>query len=312
MLRSKMSVAAALAITAGSTVLAQDASTITLSSGETMNVTVLERGADSVLVEHPLLGELSIPADALTTVNGEPYEPPPVEQIAAQPEEEAAASADAPVWNSSFELGLSGSEGNTENLNFRTAFRTERVIEDVERFSFLSRYKIKTDNGDRSENEWYNSALQEWFLQEHPRWSIFVQGDLEYDEFQDWDVRASIFAGAGYVFIDEDDTKLRGRLGAGGSYEWGGADEEFTPEALLGYDFEHQLNDRSRVVSTGNLYPSLSDGGEFRSYFDAAYEIDMTDDKAWSLRIGMDHKYDSQSNARNWDLSYYAAVVTKF
>lgn len=311
MLRSTMSLAAALALTAGTAALAQDASTITLSSGETMNVTVLERGAESVRVEHPLLGELTIPADAVTTINGEAYEPP-VEQIAAQPEEEAEPAAGEPVWTSSLTLGVDGSEGNTESLNFRAEFHTERLVEEVERFRFFSRYRLETDEGDRTKNDWYNSAIQEWFLPDHPRWSVFVQGELEYDEFQDWDVRAAGFVGLGYILIDEEDTKLRGRAGVGGSYEWGGADEEFTPEALIGYDFSHDFNERSRIVSIGNLYPNLEEGGEFRSYVNAAYEIDMTDDKAWSFRIGIEHEYDTLSEARNWDLDYYAAIVTKF
>ncbi len=288
------------------------AANLTLTSGEEMNVTVLERGADSIRVEHALLGELTIPADAVNTLNGAPYAPPAVEQIAAQPEEDADSVSAAAVWTSSLELGLNGSEGNTENLSGRIAFRAERLEEDVKRFDFLTRYKLDTRDGDRTTNEWYTRALHEWFLPDHPRWSWFLQGDVEYNEFRDWDVRVSAFAGLGYIFIEEEDTTLRGRVGVGGAYEFGVMDEEIDPEALLGYDFEHQLNDRSRITSTGDLYPSLSNGGEFRSYWDAAYELDMTDAGDWVLRVGVDHQYDSDSDARPWDFSYFASVVMSF
>jgi len=309
------SLVVALTLAAGSA-LAQGGGTLTLTSGETMKVTVLERGRDSVRVQHPALGELTVPVHAISELNGAPYIPPPLDSMDDEAEEEDDAdddgAASSPVWSSSLELGLNGSEGNSENLSGRVAFTAERLVEGETRFDFLTRYKIETDAGDRTTNEWYTRALQEWYLPDHERWSIFVQGDAEYDEFQDWDVRVSGTAGLGYIFIDEDDTKLRGRVGFGAAYEFGAQDEELVPEALLGYDFEHDLNERSRLTSTGNLYPSLSNGGEFRSYWDAAYEIDMTDEGDWVLRLGLDHQYDSDSDAREWDLSYFATVVMTF
>ncbi len=303
---------AALLTFASGVALAQDAAnTLTLTSGETMSVTVLERTAESITVQHPLLGELTIPADGVASLDGAPYEIP-VEQIAAQPEEEELAGT-TPVWTSSLELGINGSEGNSENLSGRVAFRTERLVEDVERFEFLSRYRIDTRDGDRTTNEWYNSALQEWFLPDHPRWSWFVLGTAEYDEFQDWDVRVSGTVGLGYKFIDREDLKFRGRVGLGASYEFGAEDEELVPEALIGYDYENQLNERSRITSTGNLFPSLSNGGEFRSYVDLAYELDVTDDGAWALRLGAEHQYDSDTDSETpWDFAYFASLVTTF
>ena len=308
-----MSLVVALTLAAGAALAQDGASTLTLTSGETMNVTVLERGTESVRVQHPLLGELTVPADAVSELDGAPYAAPPVEQIAAQPEEDAPEAAPAsPVWTSSLELGLNGSEGNSENLSGRVSFQAERLVEGETRFNFLTRYKLETDSGDRTTNEWYTRALHEWYLPDHERWSWFIQGDAEYDEFQDWDVRVSGQVGLGYIFIDEEDTKLRGRVGFGAAYEFGAQDEEVIPEALLGYDFEHDLTERSRFTSTGNLYPSLSNGGEFRSYWDAAYEIDMTEEGDWVLRLGLDHQYDSDSDAREWDLSYFATVVMSF
>jgi len=302
---------------AGAAVAAAGAfgSEVTLSSGEVLNGAVTERTSEHVKVSHPVLGELTIPASEVEAIDGVAYEPP-VEQIAAQPEDEAAGEAAAPEpepeWTSSLTLGLNGSEGNTENLSLRAGLETERLIKDVERFKFTSRYKLDTDDGDRTENEWYNLAIQEWYLPDHPKWSWFLQGDAEYDEFQDWDVRVSGTVGLGYLFIDEEDITLRGRVGFGGAYEFGSDDERFIPEALVGYDYENQLDERSRITSTGNLFLDLEEGDEFRSYWDLAYEIDMTDEGDWTLRVGVDHQYDSDSDVRPWDLGYYAALVYSF
>ena len=182
---------------------------ITLSSGEVLTGAVTERTSEHVKVSHPVLGALTIPAAEVRAIDGVAYEPP-VEQVAAQPEESAEAedaSEPDPEWTSSLSLGLNGSEGNTENLSFRAGFEAERLVEDVERFKFTSRYRLETDSGDRTENEWYNLAIQEWYLPENPRWSWFIQGDVEYDEFQDWDVRVSGTTGLGYLFIDDETSR---------------------------------------------------------------------------------------------------------
>ena len=314
--RLRHAVTAAALFTIAGAALAQDEFVeLTLSSGETMQVVVVERLDDVVKVQHPVLGELTIPAAGVTTLGGAAYTPEPaVNQIAAQPEGEATeeVAEDVSPWDTEFSLGLNGSEGNSENMSLRAALRGERIITDVERTEYLLRYKLETDNGDRSENELYGRALQEWNLPESPRWTWFVQGDAEYDEFQEWDVRVSGATGLGYLFIDDGTTLLRGRVGVGASFEFGADDEELIPEGLLGYDYSREINERSRFRSTGNLYPSLSNGGEFRSYLDAAYEVDMTDAGDWTLRLGLDHQYDSDTSERPWDLAYYAAIVLKF
>jgi hypothetical protein len=287
--------------------------TITLSSGETMRVHVLERTPDALRVQHPLLGELTVPTAGVQTIAGAPYEPP-VEQIAAQPEEAAAEAAlePEPRWETSLSLGLTGSEGNTENLSLRARFDAERLIKDVERFQFESRYRLETADGDRTQNEWYNRAIQEWFLPESPRWSWFVQGEVEYDEFQGWDVRVAGQTGLGYVFIDREETLLRGRAGLGAAYEFGADDERLIPEAVVGYDWRHDLNDRSRLTSSGNLFYDLEEGDEFRSYIDLIYELDMTADGKWALELGATHRYESDSEVTPWDVTYFAALVLKF
>jgi hypothetical protein len=311
MLRRRSVVVASLLLAAGSALAQDDLVPLTLSSGETVNVRVIERTSEAVRVQHPVLGELTVPADQVQSLAGAAYEPP-IDQVAAQPEEAAAAPAPEPEWDSELSLGIDGSEGNTEDFNLRIEFSTERVIEDVERFAFLSRYTLETDNGDRNENEWYNRASQEWFLPESPRWSWFIGGDAEYDEFETWDLRVSGQTGPSYLFIDNETTTLRGRVGLGGAYEFGAADERLIPELFLGYGLEHAIDDRSRISSNGGFFLDLEEGDEFRSICDAAYEVDMTEAGDWRLRLGVQHEYDSDSDVTPWDLDYFVALVLGF
>jgi len=310
MLRCHAVVAASLLLAAGAALAQDDLVPLTLSSGETVNVRVLERTTESVRVHHPVLGEFTVPSGEIQALAGTAYEAP-IERVAAQPEE-AAAPAPEPEWDSEVTLGIDGSEGNTESFNLRASFSTERIEKDVERFYFESKYRLETDSGDRTENEWYNRAIQEWYLPESPRWSWFLQGEVEYDEFQAWDLRVAAQTGPSYLFIDNDTTTLRGRAGLGLAYEFGAPDERLIPEAVIGYDFTHAFSERTRFSSTGNLFFDLEEGDEFRSYVDAAYEVDMTEEGDWTLRVGVEHEYDSDSDVTPWDVDYFAALVYSF
>jgi len=215
-------------------------------------------------------------------------------------------------WTGGVEGGLNGSSGNSDTLNFRAGVFANRITSSIETRAFAN-YLYSEDDGDRSQNRGEIGARNDWILGDSP-WSVFAQGLFEIDEFQDWDSRLSGFAGIGYAFIKDDRTLLRGRLGAGGSYRWGGADDGFTPEGLIGIDFEHQLTERQRIFATGELYPSLDDGGEFRSLARAGWEILVDPSINMSLKLGVENRYDSKpgGDAKKNDFEYFALLAFAF
>lgn len=215
-------------------------------------------------------------------------------------------------WTGSAEAGLSGASGNTERFNFRTGLNLSRETEEMVT-TFGAVYSYANDDGSETENRARFNARNDWLLPDSP-WRIFAQAGVEYDEFQDWDLRYTVFAGGGYEFIDNDTTTLLGRIGVGGSYEQGGQNEEFTPEGLLGLDLAHQLTERSKITATAEYYPSFDDLTEFRAIARASYEVLVDPEMNLTLKLGAENRYDSDPGAgfkRN-DLDYFATLVWAF
>ncbi len=215
-------------------------------------------------------------------------------------------------WTGSVSAGLNGSDGNTQQLAFRVAAKAVRTTEKIETTVGAS-YQYANSDGTKSESRAQLFGRNDWLVKDS-RWRYFVEGKYEYDEFQDWDHRLSGFAGVGYEFIQNDKTSLIGRAGIGGSYEIGGMDEEFKPEALFGLDLAHKLTDRQRLTASTTIYPDLSDFNEFRMVNTAGWEITVDPETNMFLRLGAEHRHDSDPGMgfKNNDLDYYLTLGWDF
>lgn len=246
-------------------------------------------------------------------------------------QEEQAAQADAGVedtsepvgffegWVRTLEFGLNGSSGNTENLSIRGIFQTERSTDQL-RTLFRARYLYSEDDGRKSENQGRLRGENDWLFPGE-RYFLFAFGVYEFDEFQDWDTRLQLFAGLGYDFLEEralleggqDRATLKGRIGAGTTREFGSSDDNWQAEAIIGLDFTWQITERNSFAAGTEVFPSLSDLGEFRSISYAAYDILLADDTDLRLRLGVEHEYDSDpGDAKENDVKYFVTILATF
>jgi len=233
----------------------------------------------------------------------------------------AAAAEDVPApeqpkgffdgWAFTVEAGLNGSTGNTERVSLRAGISAERLTTDMEtRLGFV--YQYAEDDGSATDHRAALDGRNDWLFPGSP-WRWFAKARYEYDQFQDWNTRLSFFTGPGYELIKNDTTLLLLRAGAGGNYRWGGDDDGFTPEALVGADFEHKISERQKIFLTGELYPNLEDGGEFRALARGGWEILVDPELNMTLKLGFEDRYDSDPGAaKENDLDYFLALVFKF
>jgi putative salt-induced outer membrane protein YdiY len=216
------------------------------------------------------------------------------------------------IWDGSFNLGLDGSEGNTEAFNFRFAFNATRKTE----FSVVTAnldYKKQTAQSETTADRLYFEGRYERLITP-TRWSVFVHETIEYDRSQPFNVRDTSDAGLGYRLIKTDITTLIGRLGGGFSHEYGGPDNgEYVPEAVFGMQLECQLSKRQKLLGAVEYAPDV---GEFRRYrirTQAAWELLLDQQRNLGLRMGVLERYNSLPNgARPNDLDYALMVMWKF
>lgn len=235
----------------------------------------------------------------------------------------AAAQDDAPApldpsaswmdgWTGSIDLGLNGASGNTERFNVRAGLGAVRDTT-AYKSTFELTYNYGQDEGDESENRLFQLFRNEWKFDDSP-WGFFAQESFEIDSFADWDQRLALFAGPSYQLIKNDTTALGLRAGLGVSKEFGGIDDDWTPEALLGADLEHKIDDRSKIVAAVDLFPSLDDAGEFRANARIAYELLLSEQTKMIFKAGVEDRYDSSpgdGQNRN-DFTYFATLGWAF
>jgi len=301
------------------------AETIQLVGGDIINAEVTAQNDEGVTIQHPSLGQMTIARDQIVAIyeDADAYDAAQAQAAAELAATELAAerAADDGIlgtgflagWDRRFELGINGSEGNSQSMNFRTGFHGD-FEDDEDRWLMDTVYRTARSDGATTENKFYVQAIKDWLIPEED-YFFFANGRFDWDEFQDWDKRISGFGGVGYQFLDNDTWNVRGRAGLGGNQEMGGTlGDEFTTEALLGGEVDYNINDSQSIAFTNYLYPSLEDAADFRNVTTLDYIIAIDRDKGVDLVLGLTNEYDSQTpaTAKKNDFTYYISLVWNF
>ena len=319
---------ASIVVAAGSAALADS---VTLRSGETLVGQVVEQTEAHVIVEHPVLGKLTIaaadiqavavdaaaadqvPAEAEAAVAPAPAPAAPVPAPAAEPKELIESEPSFfEGWDASLGLGFSGTEGNSETSSLNAEFKAQREDEE-DRWIFRSAYFTGSSDGETNKNEFLSELTKDWLQPDSP-WLYFAQGKYQYDQFQSWKHRVSGFGGMGYKFIKRDDLEIIGRLGLGLTKELEG-ERNLTPEALVGASLvKWKLTDNQTISAGATIYPALDELGEYRAIGNVEWKIKIDEADGLSLKFGLENEYESDvdTGTKHNDLKYYGALVFDF
>ncbi len=227
-------------------------------------------------------------------------------------QEDPAIVAQRAVWKVRLELGLNGQSGNSEILNFNGGLTIKRETPG-DRLTLYGLGRYARDNGVRSANEIIGGARWEVDLTDRLYW--YINGELEHDEFENLDLRATATTGLGYFVIREAETEWKVRGGIGyqhESFDTGTTDDQAILD--LGWDFRKDVAPWLQFVHTLTLNPSLEDIKDIRAVMTNAVEIPLVPDKSWKLRLGIKHQYDAQPEPGidKLDTFYFANIGIDF
>lgn len=267
---------------------------VTLTTGEVLEVEILEETPGAYRLQHPVLGEMVLERDQVTGV------------------ETPSTEAEAPKspWSGSLSFALAGYENVNSNLELRIGGELKRKT-DVDELVLSARYFFGVTNGETQNNNFQATIDYKRDLA-NPRWFIFGTGQYEYDQFQSWEHRLSGWGGAGYRFVKDDELDLNGRLGFGTSYEFG-PPSRLIPEALLGIDFEWRISDGQKLKGFFTFYPDVDDIAEYRFSTELKWSVKLDGWDGVAFEAGISDQYQSQvaSGTRN-DFRYFAGLKYEF
>ena len=271
------------------------AAEVRLESGDVLVGEIVSESDQSIVLDHPLLGRITIPAS-------EVEKPPPNPAV--------FGGGFLEGWTRSLSAGMSGASGSSKNFAADAQLALERDNEDT-RQVMLAAYFYASDDKLASSNRFLASYDHDLLLSDS-RWFLFGQGRYDYDEFKAWDHRLAASLGAGYQLIQSDLFELRGRMGAGLSQTFGG-EEELRPEGLAGIEGVWTVSENQNFTLASSFYPDLGNAPEFRTLSKLDWNIALADVKGLGLKIGFLHEYDSETqSAENHDLRYYGNVSYDF
>jgi putative salt-induced outer membrane protein YdiY len=214
-------------------------------------------------------------------------------------------------WSGAMEFGINGANGNSDNFNLRYGLGVRRKTDD-NIFNFDTVYNYASQDDVVTQNRLFSIGREEWYFRGTP-WGIFVDGTFEYDEFRAFDFRIASHVGLTYKFIDNVQTMLKGRAGAGVSREFGGPNDDWIPELIFGLDFEHKFSDNTKVFTTADYIPNINNFSDFRLQLAAGFETMLSKEYNLALKLGAQNLYDSTPEGRKPnDVFYFVSLIWKF
>ena len=271
--------------------------TVELMNGDKISGILESADTNNLVIRNDILGRITIPRAATKP----PAPPEPVKVV--EP------------WSGSFDLSLTGSEGNTDTQLVRTELDIKHdIAEGVD--SFVAIFNRSTTDDKATEEKFFTQLRHEWKLQDS-KWRPFVQGSYEKNQFADYDALAAAAAGAAYQFMDTPEHKVQGRIGGGLSHKYGSDDpdvDDNTVEALVGGDWTWQINELSKFFLYTDIYPAINPSGGFRSISRVSYETKVSPDSPWFVKAGVDLFHDSNAGqgTDKDDWNYYLGLGRAF
>ncbi len=230
-----------------------------------------------------------------------------------------AAQRERPKWSATAEAGAIRKQGNSDILDARGRFDLRRKG----RKNLLAFYvagEFSEENEQRSAAEIKGGVSYEHLLNE--RFFAFAKADLEYDEFENLDLRLIATAGGGYYWIKQPHHELKTRVGLGYQHERFGsvilADETvvpgFTTDGVLldiGLDYRWDICSWLQLTHQATYYPTFESIRDYRLVFDTALIIPLAASDAWKLKIGALYEYDPipQVGSEPLDETYYVNIL---
>jgi putative salt-induced outer membrane protein YdiY len=215
------------------------------------------------------------------------------------------------AWTGSIDVGANGSEGNSQSFNLRTGVNLKRDV--PWRLTSVKLDYIKTSsNSITTANRLFFDGRDEWPFENSP-WSLYIHETTEYDEFRAFDVRVTGDAGISYQIFKNEIHSVKGRFGPGVSREFGGTNDEWTPELVFGLIYDWQISKKQKFNMQVDYFPQVDSFNNYRINSQINWQVVIDEVNNLSLKVGIVDRYDSTPEGKKPnDLDYKTVLVWSF
>ncbi len=189
-------------------------------------------------------------------------------------------------WSGYIDGGFSFSGGNADTSAISTSMRTQRSTQ-RDKISIYAT-TLFAQNSNSGVTETTANAIRggtRYEVTVSDRLFTFGFLDLEFDEFQDLDLRSVLGGGLGWHVQDTDRTVFDVFSGGSFNQEIFTSETRRSGELVLGQDLTYKLVESTGLSERFSFYPNLSNTGEYRLQFDTTLTTDIAKWLAWHFTI---------------------------
>jgi putative salt-induced outer membrane protein YdiY len=211
-------------------------------------------------------------------------------------------------WDSGVELGVNGSSGTSDSFSVRSGAYIKRES----RFSMIdfdTNYNFTKGDGKASQNNATVDLTNDWLIDEKSPWTLFAKTNLFYDKFATFDLQTNMNLGVGYRFVHSPELELMTRVGAGAEREFGGDQNDWVPESLVGFEYSQRVTKTQKFCAKIEYFPEWDIPGEFRAVGDVGWEIELVRPSNLSLKLSASDRYDSTPEGVSPHLMNYSVLL---
>ena len=189
-------------------------------------------------------------------------------------------------WSGYIDGGFSFSGGNADTSAISTSMRTQRRTQ-RDKISIYAT-TLFAQNSNSGVTETTANAIRggtRYEVTVSDRLFTFGFLDLEFDEFQDLDLRSVLGGGLGWHVQDTDRTVFDVFSGGSFNQEFFTSETRRSGEIVLGQELTYRLVESTSLSERFSFFPNLSNTGEYRHQFDATLTTDLAKWLAWHFTI---------------------------
>jgi putative salt-induced outer membrane protein YdiY len=211
-------------------------------------------------------------------------------------------------WDSGIELGVNGSSGTSDSFSVRSGAYIKRESR-FSRLDFDTNYNFTAGDGKSTQNNAKLDLTNDWLIDEKSPWTLFAQSNFFYDKFASFDVQTNANLGIGYRFVHTPELDLMTRVGAGAEREFGGENNDWVPESLVGAEYSQRVTKTQKFYGKIEYFPEWDQVGEYRVVSDLGWEIELVQPSNLSLKLSASDRYDSTPDGVNPHLLNYSVLL---
>ena len=306
--------------------LSAQADQIVLTNGDRLTGTIIRVAEDGIEFESNPIGIVHAPLEAIETIvsdagatgalstgagaigSGMPY----VTMLATSQIETSPGVGG--LWTATVDAALSLTDGNADTRSMNVGTQAARTTgRDRTNFYFTSLFANNSTSGESVTTANAIRGGGRYEIDLNPRIFTFGFSDLEFDRFQDLDLRLVLGGGFGLNLVNSPRSEFQVFAGGSSNQEYFGSGlRRKSGESVAGEEWTYRITDNTSFTERLAVYSNLSNLGEYRITFDSTATTRLNDWLSWQATLSDRYLSNPRAGKRPNDLLFTTGIRITF